>query len=106
MAAEKNETKLTTDYETLRRREYQLITDLLAVLPKIDNLEDEHVTQARDDLRAGTDHPRDPDEEQQDGAPGEYWQENQYRVQLVYPPLRSETTSLVVPKEFGVEVVA
>ncbi|MBE0689317.1 MAG: dynamin family protein, partial [Anaerolineae bacterium] len=43
-------TKLATDYETLRRREHELITKLLEVLPKIDNVSEERISQVRDAL--------------------------------------------------------
>src|SRR5690606_9162488 len=42
--------RLATEYETLRRREYELITDLLEVLPGVDNLPDEQLAQMRDAL--------------------------------------------------------
>jgi GTP-binding protein EngB required for normal cell division len=50
------ETKLTLDYEAIRRREYELITNLLEVLPRIDNLEESRVAQVRDAL-FHADHP-------------------------------------------------
>ncbi|MBZ0289470.1 MAG: dynamin family protein, partial [Anaerolineae bacterium] len=56
MAAENLETKLVADYEAIRRREYELITDLLDVLPKVDNLPEERVAQVRDAL-FHADHP-------------------------------------------------
>ncbi|MCA9906375.1 MAG: dynamin family protein, partial [Anaerolineae bacterium] len=43
-------TKLATDYESLRRREHELITKLLDVLPKIDNVPEERIAQVRDAL--------------------------------------------------------
>jgi len=43
-------TKLATDYESLRRREHELITKLLDVLPKIDNVPEERISQVRDAL--------------------------------------------------------
>jgi small GTP-binding protein len=43
-------TRLVTEYESLRRREHELIMKLLDVLPKIDNLGEERVTQVRDAL--------------------------------------------------------
>lgn len=43
-------TKLATDYESLRRREHELITKLLDVLPKIDNVPEEQIVQVRDAL--------------------------------------------------------
>jgi ribosome biogenesis GTPase A len=56
LVAESLETKLATDYEAIRRREYELITNLLELLPKIDNLEQERVAQVRDAL-FHADHP-------------------------------------------------
>ena len=59
MAAENSEplnTKLATDYEALRRREYELINELLDVLPRVDNLPQEQVAQVRDAL-FHADHP-------------------------------------------------
>ncbi len=56
MVAENLETKLATDYEAIRRREYELMTDLLNVLPKVDNLPEERVAQVRDAL-FHADHP-------------------------------------------------
>lgn len=50
MVVERQDTKLATQYETLRRREYELITQLLDVLPKIDGLAEDRVTQMRDAL--------------------------------------------------------
>ena len=50
------ETKIIQDFEMLRRHEYDLITELLDVLPKIDNLEEQHVGQVRDAL-FHADHP-------------------------------------------------
>ena len=43
-------TKLATDYETLRRREYELISSLLDVLPRVDNLAEAQLVQMRDAL--------------------------------------------------------
>ena len=51
-----NETKLANAYEALRRREYELITDLLEILPRIDSLAQERVAQVRDAL-FHADHP-------------------------------------------------
>lgn len=48
--------RLATDYEAIRRREYELITDLLDVLPRVDNLPPERVAQVRDAL-FHADHP-------------------------------------------------
>lgn len=50
------DTRLATDYEAIRRREYELITDLLDVLPRVDNLPSERVAQVRDAL-FHADHP-------------------------------------------------
>jgi len=49
-------TKLATEYEAIRRREYELITDLLDIVPKIDGLGEERVSQMRDAL-FHADHP-------------------------------------------------
>lgn len=49
-------TKLATEYEVIRRREYELITDLLEIVPKIDGLGEERVSQMRDAL-FHADHP-------------------------------------------------
>lgn len=56
MVADNLDTKLATDYESIRRREYELITNLLEVLPKVDNLPEEQVGQVRDAL-FHADHP-------------------------------------------------
>ncbi len=56
MATEGLETKLATDYEIIRRREYELINHLLDVLPKVDNLGEERLGQVRDAL-FHADHP-------------------------------------------------
>ena len=57
MAEDHNvDTKLATAYESLRRREHDLITNLLDVLPKIDSLNQEGVGQVRDAL-FHADHP-------------------------------------------------
>ncbi|MBZ0295640.1 MAG: dynamin family protein [Anaerolineae bacterium] len=53
---ENAETKLAVDYEAIRRREYELITELLDVLPKVDNLPEERIAQVRDAL-FHADHP-------------------------------------------------
>lgn len=50
------ETKLATEYESLRRRQYELITGLLDVLPKVDQLGEERLSQMRDAL-FHADHP-------------------------------------------------
>jgi ribosome biogenesis GTPase A len=52
----KEETRLAKAYEAIRRREYELITDLLDLLPKIDALDPEHISQVRDAL-FHADHP-------------------------------------------------
>ncbi len=56
MATQTIETKLATDYETIRRREYELITNLLDVLPRVDNLSEERLSHMRDAL-FHADHP-------------------------------------------------
>lgn len=56
MAVETNETRLVHEYEAIRRREYTLITDLLEVLPRINDLPEDYVGQARDAL-FHADHP-------------------------------------------------
>lgn len=56
MTEEQKETRLVTVFEGLRRREYELIQNLLEVLPKVDNLDEERVTQVRDAL-FHADHP-------------------------------------------------
>ncbi len=48
--------KLAGQYEAIRRREYELITGLLEVVPKIDGLGDDQVAQMRDAL-FHADHP-------------------------------------------------
>ena len=50
------EGKLAADYEALRRREYELISELLDVLPRVDNLPEAQLTQMRDAL-FHADHP-------------------------------------------------
>ena len=50
LVAERQDTKLAVQYETLRRREYELITQLLDILPKIDGLPEDRVVQMRDAL--------------------------------------------------------
>lgn len=47
---------MATTYEALRRREYELISDLLELLPKIDTLGEDRVAQVRDAL-FHADHP-------------------------------------------------
>jgi GTP-binding protein EngB required for normal cell division len=51
-----SETKLVQDYEAIRRREYELITRMLDVLPRIDNVGEQRVGQVRDAL-FHADHP-------------------------------------------------
>lgn len=53
---EPKQTQLTTDYESLRHREYDLMNKLLDTLPKIDNLGEDRITQVRDAL-FHADHP-------------------------------------------------
>jgi ribosome biogenesis GTPase A len=50
------ETKLVQEYESIRRREYELITDLLTVLPRIDNVGEQRIAQVRDAM-FHADHP-------------------------------------------------
>jgi GTP-binding protein EngB required for normal cell division len=56
LAVENNETRLVNEYEAIRRREYTVITDLLEVLPRINDLPKEAVGQARDAM-FHADHP-------------------------------------------------
>ncbi|MFN8452530.1 MAG: dynamin family protein [Anaerolineae bacterium] len=56
MELEKTNSKLATDYEAIRRREYELITSLLEVVPRIDGLGEDQVAQMRDAL-FHADHP-------------------------------------------------
>jgi GTP-binding protein EngB required for normal cell division len=56
LAADNVETRLALDYETIRRREYELITKLLDVLPRVDNLPEDRLAQVRDAL-FHADHP-------------------------------------------------
>lgn len=42
--------KLATQYETIRREEYELISRLLEILPRVENLSDEPLAQVRDAL--------------------------------------------------------
>lgn len=50
------ETKLVQEYEAIRQREYSLITELLDVLPRIENVGEQRVGQVRDAL-FHADHP-------------------------------------------------
>ncbi|NDJ59591.1 MAG: hypothetical protein GYB67_00620 [Chloroflexi bacterium] len=50
LAAEKSNNKLALSYEAIRRQQYELINDLLEVLPKIDGLADDRVAEVRDAL--------------------------------------------------------
>jgi len=56
LAVDGVDTKLSLDYEDIRRQEYELITDLLDILPRIDNLGTERLEQVRDAL-FHADHP-------------------------------------------------
>lgn len=56
MTVETNQPAVLTKYEAIRRRQYTVITDLLEVLPKINNLSGEYTAQARDAL-FHADHP-------------------------------------------------
>jgi small GTP-binding protein len=51
-----SESRLLATYEDIRRREYELISDLLTLLPKIDALGEDRVAQVRDAL-FHADHP-------------------------------------------------
>jgi GTP-binding protein EngB required for normal cell division len=51
-----SETKLVQDYEAIRRREYELISGLLEVLPRVDHLDEARINQVRDAL-FHADHP-------------------------------------------------
>jgi GTP-binding protein EngB required for normal cell division len=54
--AERNDNQLVLTYERIRRREYELISSLLEVLPRIDGLDEERIAQIRDAL-FHADHP-------------------------------------------------
>lgn len=56
LAENNRDTRLVTSYEALRRREYELITTLLDILPKVENLGEERISQVRDAL-FHADHP-------------------------------------------------
>ncbi|MEO1165741.1 MAG: dynamin family protein [Chloroflexota bacterium] len=56
MAEVASEPKLIQDYEIIRRREYELITDMLDILPRIDNLGEQRIGQVRDAM-FHADHP-------------------------------------------------
>lgn len=56
MAEATSDTKLIHAYEDIRQQEYHLITSLLEVLPRIDNVGEEHISQVRDAL-FHADHP-------------------------------------------------
>jgi GTP-binding protein EngB required for normal cell division len=56
LAEVSSETKLVQDYEMIRRREYELITNMLDVLPRIDNVGEQRIGQVRDAL-FHADHP-------------------------------------------------
>ncbi len=56
MELDKTNSKLAADYEAIRRREYELITNLLEVIPRIDGLGEDQVAQMRDAL-FHADHP-------------------------------------------------
>ena len=47
---DKQDTKLAVDYETIRRKEHEVITDLLDVLPRIETVGEDRITQVRDAL--------------------------------------------------------
>jgi predicted GTPase len=50
LIAERDDTKLAVQYESIRRQEFELITQLLQVLPKIDGVGDDQLAQMRDAL--------------------------------------------------------
>ena len=56
MAEVVSEPKLIQDYEAIRLREYELITDMLEVLPRIDNIGEQRIGQVRDAM-FHADHP-------------------------------------------------
>ena len=56
MTDEPKQTRLATNYESLRRREYELMNKLLEIFPKIDMLGEDRITQVRDAL-FHADHP-------------------------------------------------
>jgi ribosome biogenesis GTPase A len=56
LAEATSEPKLIQDYEAIRKREYSLITNLLDVLPRIDNIGEERIGQVRDAM-FHADHP-------------------------------------------------
>lgn len=56
MAEAISEPKLIQDYEAIRRSEYELITQLLDVLPRIDNIGEQRIGQVRDAM-FHADHP-------------------------------------------------
>ncbi len=56
MSVETSDQALVSDYEAIRRREYTLITDMLNVLPRVNNLPEAFLGQARDAL-FHADHP-------------------------------------------------
>ncbi len=55
-SVDKPETRLARQYEAIRRREYELITNLLDVLPSVDGIGEERIAQVRDAL-FHADHP-------------------------------------------------
>ncbi|MDQ7025385.1 MAG: dynamin family protein [Anaerolineae bacterium] len=56
MAEVTSEPKLVQDYEAIRKQEYSLITNLLGILPRIDNIGEERIGQVRDAM-FHADHP-------------------------------------------------
>ncbi len=56
MAEVASEPKLMQDYEAIREREYALITDMLDILPRIDNIDEQRIGQVRDAM-FHADHP-------------------------------------------------
>lgn len=56
MAEVASEPKLIQDYEAIRQREHELITDMLDILPRIDNIDEDRIGQVRDAM-FHADHP-------------------------------------------------
>jgi len=50
LIADQNDTRLAVQYESIRRQEFELITHLLQILPKIDGVGDDQLAQMRDAL--------------------------------------------------------
>ncbi|MGJ3238882.1 MAG: dynamin family protein [Anaerolineae bacterium] len=56
MAEVASEPKLIQDYEAIRKREYELITNMLEILPRIDHIDEQRIGQVRDAM-FHADHP-------------------------------------------------